>query len=174
MSIFRGIEKREMEILISYLGIKQKEYRKGQYIYEAGEVIDSLGIVVSGALHLIKNDVWGNTQILDHIGPGETFAETYACIGTEPLLISVQAAEDSGIIFLNINRILNDSEIPCGLQSRLIKNLLEVTARKNLNLAKKVDLLTAKSIRERVMSYLSGEALKQGNSRIQIDRKSVV
>lgn len=166
--VFYRIERGELKKLFMCLKVKEKTYTKDEYIYRAGDMIDSFGIITSGSANLLKDDAWGNAQILDHIGKGQIFAETYACIGTEPLMINVQASEETTAVFFNIRRLLEGCCSSCSFQGRLVRNLLQVMAQKNLNLTRKIDLITPKSIRERIMTYLSGEAVKQGQDAFRI------
>ena len=80
----------------------------------------------------------------------------------EPLMVDVQASERSRILFMDVNRILTTCSSSCDFHNRLIRSLMYVLAGKNLMLTKKMDIITPKSLRERVMVYLSQESVKQG------------
>ena len=121
-----------------------------------------LGVVMEGAVNIIKDDVWGNRKIIENIGGGQIFGETYACLKGEPLMVDVQASERSRILFMDVNRILTTCSSSCDFHNRLIRSLMYVLAGKNLMLTKKMDIITPKSLRERVMVYLSQESVKQG------------
>lgn len=166
--LFEGIEEREIEVILSCLQAEVKYYKKDNYIYRIGDKVHCLGLVTEGAVNIIKDDAWGNAQILDHVRAGQIFAETYACLEDEPLMVNVQAAEQTCILFLDTGRLLKHCPSSCSYHSRLIQNLLKVIASKNLNLTRKIDLLTPKSIRERVMIYLSGQAVRQGKNEFDI------
>ena len=58
-----------------------------------GDRVSELGLVLSGSVLIENDDLWGNRSILDRIGPGQIFAETYACVPGEKLLVTVTAAE---------------------------------------------------------------------------------
>lgn len=171
--LFAGINENEIDEILFCLGAREKAYEKGSYIYRIGEEVKSLGLVKTGSVNIIKDDVWGNARILDHVRAGQIFAETYACLADEPMTINVQAAEQSQILFLDIGRLFEVGDKrgcppSCPYHVRLTKNLLKVLASKNLNLTRKIDLLTPKSIRERVMIYLSGQAVRQGKNEFDI------
>ena len=160
--LFQGIREHEIEAMLTCLSAEERTYGKDAYIYRAGDVTGRLGVVMEGAVNIIKDDVWGNRKIIENIGGGQIFGETYACLKGEPLMVDVQAAERSRILFMDVNRILTTCSSSCDFHNRLIRSLMYVLAGKNLMLTKKMDIITPKSLRERVMVYLSQESVKQG------------
>ena len=160
--LFQGIREHEIEAMLTCLSAEERTYGKDAYIYRAGDVTGRLGVVMEGAVNIIKDDVWGNRKIIENIGGGQIFGETYACLKGEPLMVDVQASERSRILFMDVNRILTTCSSSCDFHNRLIRSLMYVLAGKNLMLTKKMDIITPKSLRERVMVYLSQESVKQG------------
>lgn len=160
--LFQGIREHEIEAMFTCLSAEERTYGKDAYIYRAGDVTGRLGVVMEGAVNIIKDDVWGNRKIIENIGGGQIFGETYACLKGEPLMVDVQASERSRILFMDVNRILTTCSSSCDFHNRLIRSLMYVLAGKNLMLTKKMDIITPKSLRERVMVYLSQESVKQG------------
>ena len=166
--LFQGIREHEIEAMLTCLSAEERTYRKDAYIYRAGDVKGRLGVVMEGAVNIIKDDVWGNRKIIENIGGGQIFGETYACLKGEPLMVDVQASERSRILFMDVNRILTTCSSSCDFHNRLIRSLMYVLAGKNLMLTKKMDIITPKSLRERVMVYLSQESVKQGSRTITV------
>ena len=160
--LFQGIREHEIEAMLTCFSAEERTYGKDAYIYMAGDVTGRLGVVMEGAVNIIKDDVWGNRKIIENIGGGQIFGETYACLKGEPLMVDVQASERSRILFMDVNRILTTCSSSCDFHNRLIRSLMYVLAGKNLMLTKKMDIITPKSLRERVMVYLSQESVKQG------------
>ncbi|WP_411337787.1 Crp/Fnr family transcriptional regulator [Ruminococcus gauvreauii] len=160
--LFRGDSPEEIKIMLDCLGCEQKTFKRGEVIYRSGDIVQSLGIVLSGRAQIENDDLWGNKSILDSVGPGQVFAETYACVPGEPLMVSVIAAEASEILFLNIGRVLKTCPNACQHHSRLVSNLLTISAQKNLNLSRRIFHTSSKSIRGRLMSYLSFQAARHG------------
>ena len=166
--LFQGIREHEIEAMLTCLSAEERTYGKDAYIYRAGDVTGRLGVVMEGAVNIIKDDVWGNRKIIENIGKGQIFGETYACLKGEPLMVDVQASERSRILFMDVNRILTTCSSSCDFHNRLIRSLMYVLAGKNLMLTKKMDIITPKSLRERVMVYLSQESVKQGSRTITV------
>ncbi len=167
-AIFRGASPQEVEGMLSCLGAEQRHFPKGVMIYRTGDVVASLGILLSGRVLIENDDLWGNTTVLDSVGPGQTFAEAYACSAGEPLMVNVVTAEPADVLFLNVNRMLQVCSHACTYHSKLIQNLLSISAQKNLNLSRKIFHTASKSIRGRLLSYLSHQAIQNGSHRFSI------
>lgn len=166
--LFRGSSAPEIEEMTRCLKAEERAYDKGCIIYHAGDMAHSLGMVLSGSVNIENDDVWGNKSILDNIGPGQVFAETYACMPDEPLMVNVAAAERAVILFLNTSRLLGPCAESCAHHSRLIRCLLSVTAEKNLILSRRIFHTSSKSIRGRLLSYLSFQARRQNSCEFSI------
>ena len=67
--------------------------------------------------------------IRDRLEPGEVFAEAYACLPGEPLMVSVTADAPTRVMFLGVSRMLSMGLEP--EQAILTTNLLRIMARKN-------------------------------------------
>lgn len=167
-AIFRGINPQETEAMLSCLQGYTKKYKKGEYVYRAGSHVQAMGLILSGSVNIEQNDVWGNQNIFANIGKGQVFAETYACMPTELMMVDVITSEKSEILFLNTEKILNLCPSNCTFHSHLIQNLLSVMASKNLKLTHKINHITSKSIRGRLLSYLSYQAIEQGTYDFEI------
>ena len=161
--LFRGTTESEAEAMLNCLQAYTKPYDKGATIYHVGEQIQNLGLVLSGSVNIENDDIWGNKSILSHVQAGQIFAETYACIPGEPLMVNVMAAEKTEILFLNTGRLLTTCSSTCEHHNRLIRNLLQISSQKNLELSRRIFHTSSKSIRGRLLSYLSEQALQSGS-----------
>ena len=166
--LFAGIHPEEKESILKCLSAVEKKYEKGDIIFLAGTEICSMGFILSGSVEISRDDFWGNRQVLGHGETGELFGEAYACMPGEVLMVNVVAAEKSRILFLDIGRILNVCTPACSHHNRLIHNLLYIMAKKNLMLTRKIDHMGQRSIREKVMAYLSFESEKQKKKTVGI------
>ena len=161
--LFQETSPQEIEAMLACLGSDVRRYQRGQIIYRAGDVVHALGMVLSGSVLIEIDDVWGNTTVLDCAGPGHIFAETYACLPDEPLMVHVKAAEACQILFLNVGRVLQICPSSCGHHITLVQNLLALSAQKNLNLSRKIFHTAPKTIRGRLLSYLSDQSVRSGS-----------
>lgn len=166
--LFEGMTPIETEQMLTCLSAKTKQFDKNQAVCRIGDRISAMGLVLSGAVNMIKHDVWGNQAILDHVRQGQVFGETYACLKEEPLAVNVIAAEKTEILFLEVSRVMEICSSNCTFHSRLIRNLIYTLARRNLALTSKMDQITPRTIRDRVLSYLSAQAVRQGGYTFEI------
>lgn len=161
-ALFRGTAETEIRAMLQCLGYTTKQYEKGTVIYQAGEITSAMGLILSGSVIVECCDLWGNNSVLGVMEAGQLFSETYACIPGEPLMVNVTACEKSEIIFLDTARLLTTCPNSCAHHNKLIQNLLKIFAQKNLALSRRVMHTSAKSIRGRLLSYLSEQAKKKG------------
>ena len=158
--LFEGIPAQQLPVLLHALQAYEKHYDRGQPVYRVGDSAHALCVLLSGGVTVERDDAWGNKTILDHISPGMVFAETYACVPGTPMMVSAVAAEPSEVLFLPAERLLAPAQ--GAAHAVLLRNLLDVTVRKNLTLTRKIFHTSPKSLRGRLLSYLSAQAVQQG------------
>lgn len=161
-SLFSGISQADLSALLSCLAAVERRYSKGAVILAEGEPTQWMGLVLEGRAIISCADVWGKSSILGFAEPGAVFGEAYACVPGEALLISVCAAEETRVLFLNVGKLLTVCGNACPFHARLIRNLLSISAGKNLQLSRRIFHTTPKSIRGRLQSYFSECAKKSG------------
>lgn len=162
-SLFSGISQADLSALLSCLAAVERRYSKGAVILAEGEPTQWMGLVLEGRAIISCADVWGKNSILGFAEPGAVFGEAYACVPGEALLISVCAAEETRVLFLNVGKLLTVCGNACPFHARLIRNLLSISAGKNLQLSRRIFHTTPKSIRGRLQSYFSECAKKSGS-----------
>lgn len=167
-NMFNGINDNELLGLLKCLNSRIVKYKKGDYIIRCGDTVHSIGMVLSGGSLIQKEDYWGKCTIIQEVTPSYTFAESYAFLQDSPSLINVVCNKDSEIMFFDIKKITTMCSSACSFHTKLINNLLSNIAKSNINLTKKIDYMTKKNIRERLLSYLSNEYIKNDNSAFEI------
>lgn len=165
--LFRGASREEVEEMLRCLDTEIRRYRKGETILRMGDRTRRLGLVLSGGVTLENDDAWGKRTVLGHVGEGEVFAETYACLPDQPLMVNAVAAAETRVLFLDVGRLFS-GQPGCVHQRVLVRNLLNITARKNLALSRRSFYTSSRTIRERLLSYLSDQAVLQGSDRFSI------
>ncbi len=161
--LFNGINENQIKILLNCISSYKKTYEKGDFILMESQTTDFMGLILSGSALIESSDIWGNNTIIGNINSGEVFAETYAMLENEPLMINVVAKENCEVLFLNLKDVLTSCEKACSFHTKLISNLVNIAAIKNLKLSRKILHTGPKTIRERLISYFS-ECVKKENS----------
>ena len=165
--LFKGMTEGEISSALDNLKSREKNFHKGEFILHAGGSTEQMGIVLDGSVTIEMNDAWGNRTILSHIGSGGFFAETYALLKGEVLLVDALANEDCRILFLNLSS-LRDPENSDPWKQKLIINLLSICASKNLTLSGRSFHTSSRTIRAKILSYLNAVSLKKHSNEFDI------
>ena len=174
-SIFRNLSDDEIVGMLPCLNAKEQHFKKNEVIYRPGDQVRKIGLVISGAVRIEKIDYWGNRKIISVIEPGQIFGEAYAGMKTIPMEMEVLAAVPSVILFMEVGKILTTCGNSCEFHSKMIRNMVYVLAERNYKLTQKMDHLTQKTTREKLLSYFSEQALESGRSDfdIPLDRQQL-
>jgi CRP-like cAMP-binding protein len=166
--LFSGISESELDSLIKCLGSAFRHYLKGESIYLAGSFVREIGVIVSGKVYIVKGDAWGNQNIIAEIRAGEMFAEAFVCGGVGVLPVSVLAAADTEVMFADFQRIITQCSSSCVFHGILIRNIVGILARKNIMLQGKMEHITKRTTKEKLLSYLSEQSRLHGSREFDI------
>ena len=166
--LFSGITEDELSGMLACLGARKESFPKDTFLMRSGDPAESIGLVLSGNVLVIQEDIWGNRNILSKAGPGQTFAAAYACAPGSLLNVSVSAETPVTAMFLNVRRVLNVCPSACSHHSRIIRNLIGELAAKNLRFGEKLTHMGQRTTRAKLMSYLSAEAQRLGSYEFDI------
>ena len=167
-SLFSGISETELAAMLSCLETREECFPKDTFLLRTGETAESIGLVLSGSVLVVQEDIWGNRNILSKAGPGQSFAAAYACAPGSLLNVSVLAETPVTAMFLNVKRVLNVCPSACEHHSRIIRNLLGELAEKNLRFGEKLTHMGQRTTRAKLMSYFSAEAQRLGTDEFDI------
>ena len=166
--LFSGVGDEEISTMLSCLGASLFTYKKGEFVLRQGEHLSNILVLVEGSLHIQRDDYWGNRSILGHIGIGEIFGEAYAAPDSGTLLNDVIAVEDSSVFSFDVKRVISTCSSACRFHTMVVQNLFFAISEKNRTLVQKLDYLSRRTTREKLISYLSEEAKRQNSPQITI------
>lgn len=164
--LFHGLPSEQLPAILAALEARRRPFAKEELLLQAGHRMTHMGLLLSGCVHIEHLDVWGNKTLLGQAEEGDLFAETYACLPQEPLLVNVTAASDGEALFLSVAHLLQPG--PENWRQQMTQNLLHIAARKNLGLARRNLYTAPKTIRGRVTAYFSALAVKNGSLRFSL------
>ena len=172
--LFSGISRQELEQMLSCLGGKITGIAKGNPVFLEGDPAEFVGVVLSGKVQIVRTDYYGNRSVLTVVSPGGLFAEAFACADVETLPVSVIALQNSTVL-LDCKRVLTGCYNACPFHSRLVRNLLQGMARKNLMLTSKIRCMSQKTTQEKLMEFLLEQAKQQAKAEFVIpyDRQAL-
>lgn len=162
--LFNGIEDADLKAMLACLSAKEKRYKKDDTILAEGDPAKYLGILLKGKAQIMRVDYYGNRSILTSIEPSQIFGESFACAGLGSLPIDVVATEDTLVLLIDAQRITHSCSNACLFHSRMVFNLLNIVAKKNLILNEKIEVTSKRSTREKLMTYLLIQAKKNNSN----------
>jgi len=165
--LFQGVSLTDLPRLLTCLGPKEVTYPKDYTIIEEGDVLDELAVVLSGSVNVVRHDFWGNRTLVAKLGEGDIFAETVACTAGKSVA-SVITEEKTVVLFLGVQKIITTCSTACVFHHAIIENMVKLLAHKNLALMQKMDHITKRNTREKLLSFLSEQALNKGSQKFTI------
>ena len=162
VKLFGGIDATGLDSMLDCVDARTRAYRKGRIILLAGDKPQHIGIVLNGQLHIVREDYDGNRSLIAVLAPGDIFAEALCFAAVEESPVTVIAEQDSSVLLLSYERIINTCPNSCSFHREFIRNMLELIAVKNLRLQSHMEILSLKSIRAKVMLFFESFAAKRG------------
>ncbi|MBR5429159.1 MAG: Crp/Fnr family transcriptional regulator [Firmicutes bacterium] len=166
--LFAGIDPANVAAMLNCLGARLCRFDKGQVVLAEGEPARYLGIVLSGGVQLTRVDFYGNRSIVGQIGPGRIFGESFACAGVEALPVDVTATAAGAALLIDARRVTRTCSSACEFHSRVIFNLLQIVATKNLMFDQKLAVTAQRTTRDKLMAYLLLQAKQAGSDSFTI------
>ena len=154
-SLFAGINEADLQKLRQCLNAREKRLDREAFVLHAGDEIRNVYFIVSGSMHIIDEDFWGNRSIIETMPKDTLFGEAYVFSSMENHLVSVIAAEDSVVLEINPTKLFENCANGCQCHSQLIKNTLHIVSEKIVYLTTKLGHVMQRNIKEKILSYLS-------------------
>lgn len=153
-TLFHGMSQVDALAALRCLGARTKNYARGEEIISSASICTSLGVIVHGRAFSEQIDYWGNRHIIAQLGQSSVFGETFAC-ANQASSVCLRAEEDCTVLLMQVQRILSTCSACCSHHTQLIRNLLLVLAQKNQHFLEKTSILSQRSTREKILTYLS-------------------
>lgn len=167
LPVFQGLTEQELHDLEQIGAIRRQKFNKHVTVFHVGDLVHEIGIVSEGSVLIENNDLWGNKSILSRVEKGQVFAESYA-FHEVPLMVDAIADEDSLILFLDVQRLMEEQNAQATWYCKMLKNLLLISTKKNRNLSNRIFCTTAKTVRGRLAAFFSEQATKAGSNTFDI------
>ncbi len=152
--LFSGMSDDEILDFLDCTGAQIIQKQKNEYILREGETTDCIGMLLTGSAVIVQEDLWGHRNVISKIQQGNLFAEPFAIIKTAVLNVSVISEHDSKILMLDISK-----PMPYPLP---IRNLVLILSEKLLLFNDKITHMSKRKTRDKLLSYLSAESVRQG------------
>ena len=159
--VFSGLSEQEIEKLCNCLNAHEKKIRKDSFVLHAGDKVKNIYLILSGSMHIINEDFWGNCSIIETMTKHTLFGEAYVLSNAKRHLVSVIAAEASVILVIDPVKLFEECSCQCTCHSKLIKNTMEILAQKIVVITEKLGHIVMRTTDEKVLSYLSKYAKQE-------------
>lgn len=164
--LFQGIGVSDFEAMLACMEARLQKYKKDAIIQLSGNPVESVGLVLSGTVQVLREDADGKQNLLTELREGDMFGEVFACAGITHSPVTVMAEETSEVLHINYRKIITTCSSACTFHHKLVENMLTLLAQKNLMLNRKIEILSKRTTRERLFLYF--DLYRQGAKRFTI------
>ncbi|MCI8329283.1 MAG: Crp/Fnr family transcriptional regulator [Oscillibacter sp.] len=161
-ALFHGIGYQDYCEILSCFQAVQRSFRADDLIYDFTS--DAVGVVERGQASLIRIDEDGVATVLEDLGAGGVFGKTLAFAGTTGDSLEVVCRRPCDVVFLDYSHIFTSCSHACTRHSTLVRNMLKLVADKAQALSCRVDVLSRRSIREKLLCYFRQLAQQAGGA----------
>ena len=167
-SLFSNVEDENIISMCRCLGAKIVGYNKKETILSEGEPAKYIGIVLLGITQIVQVDYFGNRSIVECVGPSELFGETFACAEVNAIPVDIISNDKTEIMFIDCIRITQSCDNACSFHQQMIFNLMKVIATKTLTFHQKIEIISKRSTREKLMTYMRLQEKKNKSNSFEI------
>ena len=172
--LIKGIKTQELSSMLGCLRGIIKKYDKGETVISEGQKLEKFGLLIEGKLQVVQYDYLGNKSVVSVIEPKQIFGEAFAYVDKISSL-DVEAIEKSKVLFLDSDKLSAPCQNCCIFHKQLVKNLLFIISNKNVNLTQKIECMSKRTTKEKLLTFLSLESIKQNSKEftISLDRQAL-
>ncbi len=166
--VFYGMNDEELKGLLECFNARVRKYEKEEMIIRQGDMISNIYLILDGAVNIEKDSYWGRRIIISRLGKNDNLALSF--VGSKDIESSVDAitVEDTLVLILGYEKCTSMCQNACSRHKVLINNLFQILSKENIELIQKIENVSQKTIRDKLMTYLSNEAQKNHSNKFSI------
>lgn len=158
--LFAGIKKEQINEILDALHAKTREYKNGEFIVQSGDKMKYLYLVLSGHAVIFKEDYWGNQSIISKAEPSQSFGVSYALSSDSISEVNVCAEGRTKVMLLDVKKLTENGQ--------LARNLITILSDRNIYLSGKIEHISQRRLRDKILSYLSDVSRKKNTNSFEI------
>ena len=166
MDIFENITIKGKDDVLKALEAMTLTYKKNNTILDKIKGTNIIGIIMEGSINITKTDYNGNMTIIEKLEEKDIFGTIFSNISNDEYQII--AKEDCKIIIIDYKNILNFQESNFKPYNTFIQNLLKIISKKIKDKNDRIEILTEKSIRNKLLKYFQIESKRNGSKNIYL------
>ena len=164
-NLFTNISEKNQEKILKILEASTLNFKPNCQILTSVKLDNMIGIVLSGYMQIIRTDYNGNRTIIEELTENDVFGTTISSLTNECEIIT---KEDTKIVIIDFNNILNDVENNLSYYKQFIKNLLEIYSDKINTKNERIEILTKKTIRNKLLEYFKIVSKRNNSKKIYL------
>lgn len=166
--IFQGLDGQELVKVCDIAMPTEKLFSKNQIIVNQGEPVHKIGVLKKGSAISVKYHFDGNAQILRIYNEGEVISleAVNTSLSTSPATLISQT--DCEIVFVPYTKLMSSESVSAKTKERIMSNAGEILSNELIRLSYKIDVLSKRTLRERILTYLSLIRERSGSSSFDI------
>lgn len=164
ISLFSHLSQDNLEKLLNSFNSKIIHLDKNEIIFREGEVYHNMCILLEGEVILSNTDEYGNRNIIDSVGKNQIFAEVFSFTSKKISPVTATTNKISTLLLVNTDELLSVGNLDdldlIREKQEIISSLLHTFADKNLILLSKIEVVSRRNIREKILHFLELHKLK--------------
>ena len=168
VQLFQGISDESIDEMIHCFKPETRKFKKGDTIIVFSPELEYLCVLMTGRAHLYCVDSEGEDTLLEHYSPNDIFGEVFA-LPYGGLGYVVEADADCEVMFIKFSSIYGRCSKACEHHTVLTSNLFNLSARKAQMLALRINMISKKTVRQKLQSYFDYMREKTGGDSFETE-----
>lgn len=171
--LFQGLSPQDKTYALAFFEGKAVRHEKGDFLHQVSFPLPRFGLVLSGTVQVYMDDMDGQHMIMNHVGPGEVFGDSYCFLGQDaPIYIC--AVTEAEVLWMSTQRVKDPGPAPSPLDRELINRFIASLAHRTLQMNQRIQILSKNTLRLKLITFLSQYAAAQGDTfTVPFDRASM-
>lgn len=166
--LFRDISYESYLAMYDCFHAVNRAYRPDDIICDFSDGCNAVGIIERGEAVVVRIDSDGVETVMETLSAGGVFGRSLAFSGKHTDTMEVLCRTGCDVLFIGYDQIIKRCENACTHHSILVQNMLQLIADKAQSLSERVDVLSRRSIREKLVCYFAQQAAKTGTDRFAL------
>ncbi len=160
--LFKNITEENIAGMLKCISQGVKTYDKNEFIVRQHGPVEDFGVILSGSCQIVKDDYEGNRTIVNTIGAGDFFGEAIVFSSFKNSPVSILVKKKTDILWLSKNCVVNPCKNAHSFHNIFILNIIEIISNRNYALNKKLDVVSQRTIRDKLLTYFYNEVESSG------------
>ena len=166
--LFDGIGEKDTKRMLECFNIRRQTFSPGETVCDFSKNGDTIGIIMSGSVSLIRSDPGGNRVVLEDLSENDIFGEMIAFSENTDSGVYAVCEKKCEVAFMMYEHIAKRCKNACKCHTVAVENMFRVVTRKAQRLSERIEILSNRSIREKLMCFFSMYSMRQGRTSFEL------